>query len=187
MTMSDEPMLRLAKKVCLLGDYAVGKTSLVRRFVYNLFDDKYISTIGVKVSRKTLLTRRNDQIVELALMLWDLAGSEEFDRVRVSYLRGAEGAILVCDLTRPETLTSLRRYADEMRMINPEARLVLAANKRDLVESHGTAGQGFLDPQQVEAMAVELGAPYYLTSAKVGNEVDAMFRQLGQALVDRNR
>lgn len=178
---------RWAKKVCLLGDFAVGKTSLVRRFVYNLFDDKYISTIGVKVSRKILLTRRDDQIVELALMLWDLAGSEEFDRVRVSYLRGAEGAVLVCDITRPETLLSLQRYADELRATNPEARLVLAANKCDLLGSNMAASGAYLQPHQIEAMAAKLGMPYYLTSAKVGDEVETMFRQLSQALVDRKR
>jgi len=187
MTMDDEPRLRLAKKVCLLGDYAVGKTSLVRRFVYNLFDDKYISTIGVKVSRKILLTRRDGQIVELALMLWDLAGSEEIDQVRVSYLRGAEGAVLVCDITRPETLFSLQRYAGELRSTNPEVRLVLTANKCDLLTPNMAGNRGFLDLQQVETFAADLGVPYYLTSAKGGDAVESMFRHLGQALVERTR
>ena len=94
----------ISKKICLLGDFAVGKTSLVQRFVYALFDDKYISTIGVKVSRKTVVLPREDEVVELTLMLWDLAGSEEFGRVRASYLRGAVGAVLVCDVTRPHDL-----------------------------------------------------------------------------------
>ena len=70
-------MLTLSKKVCLLGDFAVGKTSLVRRFVYDLFDDQYLSTIGVKVSRKTITVARGQDLVELTMMLWDLAGSEE--------------------------------------------------------------------------------------------------------------
>ena len=80
-------MASVKKKICLLGSFAVGKTSLVRRFVYDLFDDKYITTIGVKVSRKTIVASRNGDVVELTMMLWDLAGSEEFDRVRTSYLR----------------------------------------------------------------------------------------------------
>ncbi len=71
-------MTTISKKVCLLGDFAVGKTSLVRRFVYDLFNDKYISTIGVKVSRKTVVVPRTHDLVELAMMLWDLGGSEEF-------------------------------------------------------------------------------------------------------------
>ena len=99
-------MVTLSKKVCLLGDFAVGKTSLVRRFVYDLFDDKYISTIGVKVSRKTVSLARDDDIVDLTMMLWDLAGSEEFSRMRASYLRGAACALMVYDISRPETLLS---------------------------------------------------------------------------------
>jgi small GTP-binding protein len=166
-----------SKKVCLLGDFAVGKTSLVRRFVYNLFNDKYIATIGVKVSRKTVVVPRDDEVVELTMMLWDLAGSEEFNQVRASYLRGAAGAVLVCDLTRPETLDSLRAYADDLLSVSPDAQLILAANKRDL------ADQQQLTPPQFETVAADLNAPSYLTSAKTGDEVDTLFRHLGRLLV----
>ena len=172
----------ISKKVCLLGDYAVGKTSLVRRFVYNLFDDKYISTIGVKVSRKVIAAPRGEGIVELTMMLWDLAGSKEFDRVRAGYLRGSAGAVVICDLTRPATLDSLRRYVDELRTISPGAQLVLAANKRDLVEPSLPEGLPTLDPERVEAEAASLGAPYYLTSAKMGDEIEELFRHLGRLL-----
>lgn len=171
-------MTSLNKKVCLLGDAAVGKTSLVRRFVYNLFDDKYLSTIGVKVSRKTVAVPRTDGVVELTMMLWDLAGSEEFDRVRSSYLRGAAGALLVCDLTRPETLDSLRVYAANLRSVNPNAQmLALGANKYDLIDSQ------MLDLAPIERIAADLNAPYYLVSAKTGYEVENLFRHLGQLLV----
>lgn len=169
-------MIALSKKVCLLGDFAVGKTSLVRRFVYDLFDDRYISTIGVKVSRKVIAVPREGEVVELTVILWDLAGSEEFDSLRVSYLRGAAGAVLVCDLTRPETLESCRMYADELRSVNPAARFVLAANKRDLVGSH------HLTEEQIAAAAAGLAIPHYLTSAKVGDDVEAVFRDLGRQL-----
>jgi len=168
----------LSKKVCLLGDFAVGKTSLVRRFVYDRFDDRYITTIGVKVSRKTVAVVRAYGIVELTMMLWDLAGSEEFDRVRASYLRGSAGAVLVCDLTRPETLDSLRAYQEDLFSINPEAQLVLAANKRDLAE------QQRLGTAQIEAFAAELNIPHYLTSAKTGDEVEQLFRQLGDLMAE---
>ncbi|MCB0231539.1 MAG: GTP-binding protein, partial [Anaerolineae bacterium] len=67
-------METLSKKICMLGDFAVGKTSLVRRFVYDMFDDSYISTIGVKVSRKPLVVVSDDRAVDLTMMLWDLAG-----------------------------------------------------------------------------------------------------------------
>lgn len=168
----------ISKKVCLLGDFAVGKTSLVRRFVYDLFDDKYLSTIGVKVNRKVVAVPQGDQVIELSMLLWDLAGSEEFDRLRASYLRGASGAVLVCDLTRPETLSSLVSYAEDLRRVSPGAHLVLAANKSDLT------GQLRLTAQEVEAVATSLHAPYRFTSAKTGEEVEMLFRSLGQMLVE---
>ena len=170
-------MSEIHKKVCLLGDFAVGKTSLVRRFVYSLFDDRYISTIGVKVNRKTVAVPDDSGVVAVTMMIWDLAGSEEFDRVRSSYLRGAAGAVWVCDLTRPETLDSLSTYLDSLRAVAPEARVILAANKQDLVE------QVRLKAEQVEAAACRLGVPYYLTSARTGDQVDKLFNHLGRLLV----
>jgi small GTP-binding protein len=173
----------MSKKVCLLGDFAVGKTSLVRRYVYDLFDDKYISTIGVKVSRKTVAVPTDSGIVTLAMMLWDLAGSEEFDRMRASYLRGASGAVLVCDLTRPETLDSSLAYAHDLAEISPAAKLVLAANKRDLVEPTPAGSALHLSNGQVEQLAAGLAVPHFLTSAKTGHEVEELFSTLGRLLV----
>ena len=171
-------MRKVSKKICLLGDFAVGKTSLVRRYVYNRFDDKYISTIGVKVSRKTVtVPQNNDELVEITIMLWDLAGSEEFDQVRASYLRGAAGAVLVCDLTRADTLGNLINYANDFSRVNSVSNLIVAANKNDLTDQHE------IKKGQVEAVAAQLKATFYLTSAKTGDEVEALFRQLGHLLV----
>lgn len=170
-------MVSLNAKVCLLGDYAVGKTSLVRRFVYNLFEDKYLSTIGVKVSRKVVALPRGDDVVELTLMLWDLAGSEEFDRVRASYLRGAAGALIVCDLTQRSSLDSIPEYVRQLRAVNPRAAIVLAANKHDLVD------QRMIREEEIAATAAELGTCSYLTSARMGVAVDEAFRQLGRLTV----
>ena len=170
-------MRAISKKVCLLGDFAVGKTSLVRRFVYNLFDDRYLSTIGVKVSRKSVIIPSDAEMIELAMMLWDLGGSEEFTQMRGSYLRGTSGALWVCDLTRPETLDSLPDYIGTLFEVSPDARLVLAANKRDLVDEQRIA------ESQVEAVAEDLGAPCYLTSAKDGDDVEALFHHLARLLV----
>jgi len=168
----------VSKKVCLLGDFAVGKTSLVRRFVYDLFDDKYISTIGVKVSRKTVAVPREDgAVVELTMMLWDLAGSEDFSQIRGSYMRGASGAILVCDLTRPETLRSLDGYLADLRQVAPEATIILVANKSDSPEQR-------LLLVQIEEAAARLGGICFLTSAQSGKNVEEMFRHLGRILVD---
>jgi len=167
----------VSKKVCLLGDFAVGKTSLVRRFVYDIFDEKYISTIGVKVSRKTVAVPTEDgPVVELTMMLWDLAGSEDFSQMRGSYLRGASGAILVCDLTRPESLASLGDYLADLRRVSPEAMLIVVANKSDSPEQR-------LLLHQVEEAAAALGADCFVTSARTGLHVEEMFRHLAHMLV----
>jgi small GTP-binding protein len=167
----------ISKKICLLGDFAVGKTSLIRRFVYDRFDDRYISTIGVKVSRKTLMVADGSGVVELNLLLWDLAGSDAFREVRASYLRGAAGAILVCDLSRPETVACLPDFTAGLRSASADPALIMAANKRDLLAEPTMA------PGAAAEMAARLEIPLHLTSARHGDEVEALFRQLGQLLV----
>ena len=171
-------MTTVSKKVCLLGDFAVGKTSLVRRFVYDFFEDKYISTIGVKVSRKTVQVPTNNQITNLTLMMWDLAGSETFSRMRSTYLRGSAGAILVCDLTRADTLDSLYTYTEDLYKVSASAKLVIAANKSDLVDQHQ------INVDQLEAASNKLKAPYFLASAKTGEEVESVFQRLGQLILN---
>ncbi len=169
--------MSISKKVCLLGDYAVGKTSLLRRFVYDRFDDRYISTIGVRVSRKSVVVPLARGPVDLVLMLWDLAGSEEFNAMRASYLRGAAGAILVCDVTRPETVEALVGYSQQLLLASAGAPLVVAANKIDVLEpsAEGT---------RIAEVAAALDSPFYYTSARTGLGVEAVFRALG-ALVLR--
>lgn len=171
-------MRAISKKVCLLGDFAVGKTSLVRRFVYDRFDDSYMSTIGVKVSRKTItLSAPSGELVELAILLWDLAGGEQFVDLRTSYLRGSAGAILVCDLTRPQTLEALEEYIQDLETIRPNAVYVLAANKVDLIS----------DPHDftpmLETFSRRHNIPYVLTSAKTGVGVATVFELLGHQLL----
>ena len=171
------PTAAYSKKICLLGDFAVGKTSLVRKFVYDIFDDKYISTIGVKVSRKTVAVITDGGVAELTMMLWDLAGSEDFNDIRASYLRGSAGAILVCDLTRPETLANLRAYVRDLRGQIADPKLVLAANKVDLQDELR------ISEAEIVAVAEELGTSLIFTSAKTGQGVEEIFRTLGSMLI----
>jgi small GTP-binding protein len=170
-------MSLLQKKVCLLGDFAVGKTSLVRRFIEGIFDDKYLSTIGAKVDRKTLRLETNGDAAELSMLIWDLAGGEKFDRVMSSYYRGAAGAVLVCDLTRAETLSSLTRYINDFWGINPHTPLVMVGNKADLVE------QQVITPANLAAVAGEYRLPWFTSSAKTGENVEALFATLGRQLL----
>jgi len=175
---------QISKKVCLLGEFAVGKTSLVRRFVYDVFDDKYISTIGVKVSRKTVVVPHEDDLIDLNMMLWDLAGSQAYSRVRASYYRGAAGAVLVCDLTRAETLAGLLPYAQDLAQVCPKARFVVAGNKNDLV------GERQIMLEDLGGAAAEIerttgcgSVPCTLTSALTGQEVEMLFRRLALMVI----
>lgn len=166
----------LSKKVCLLGDFAVGKTSLTRRFVYNRFDDRYKATIGVSVSRRTVLVPTADELVELTMIVWDLAGGEAWSRLHESYMRGAAGAILVTDLTRPSSTESLVRYTEDLRKVSPNASLVIAANKEDLAGASSA-----LEP--IADLSNALRASFYTSSAKTGAGVDAIFRRVGELIV----
>ncbi len=165
-------MKTIQKKICLLGDFSVGKTSLIRRFVEERFDEKYLSTIGVHMSRKRL--ERGDHLLDF--FIWDLAGGEDFDVIGPNYLRGAAGAIIVCDLTRQDTLAALSKYANRLREINPKAALVFVGNKIDLVDERTISDAD---------LVVELDSlanTYLLTSAKTGENVDQTFVRLADLI-----
>lgn len=161
----------IQKKVCILGDFAVGKTSLIRRYVEGRFDDKYLTTVGVVVSRK--LVGYAD--LSLHMLLWDLAGGRDFSQS--GYLVGAAGALIVCDLTRQSTLSYYQTYADQLRHFNSEVRLVLLANKSDLTDERAIA------EEQLVALAEEIGSPLLHTSAKTGENVETAFKSLADLLI----
>ncbi len=168
-------MPSIQKKICLLGDFAVGKTSLVRRFVEDIFEDKYLSTIGACVSRKIVTVCKSP----VTLLIWDLAGEEKFTQVMTSYYRGAAGAILVCDLTRAETFPSLKDYAQSFWRVNPHTPLVVVGNKVDLAEQRSIADVELSDA------AGHLDAFWLTSSAKTGENVQWLFEQLGARLLDQ--
>jgi GTPase SAR1 family protein len=140
--------------------------------VEDRFDDKYLSTIGVKISRKTL--QRPDY--DLNLLIWDLAGGDDIDQLSRRYLLGAVGAILVCDLTRPETLAITEQYVGVMQTVNSDSALVLAGNKADLEDERA------IDEEGLAAAAGAMGVPWLLTSAKSGLGVDDAFDLLARGL-----
>lgn len=169
-------MIQRTKKICLLGEFSVGKTSLIRRFVENRFDERYLSTVGVLVSRKNLVVDRPAPVA-LTLMIWDTAGSEAFSTVVRSYYQGAAGALVVCDLTRAETLAALGDYTTNLRVVNPGARVVLVANKVDLVS------QREISDEQLATLARHLEAPLVLSSARTGEGAEDAFQLLANAIV----
>ena len=168
-----EPTMKtIQKKICLLGEFAVGKTSLVRRFVEGRYDDKYLSTIGVKISRKPMM--RADHV--LNLLIWDLAGGDDYSKMGNHYLRGSVGALIVCDLTRSNTLEALMFYAKQLRDVNENAAIVFIGNKVDLTEARQ------ISDEQLQTVAAEHQVPFLLTSAKTGVSVDEAFDLLATQL-----
>ncbi len=158
-------------KVCMLGAFAVGKTSLVGRFVHSIFGDKYQTTLGVKIDKKDL--QLNGRPVEL--ILWDLAGEDEFIKVRSSYLRGSAGGVLVADGTRAETLDTAielqRKLYDEVGQVP----FILIVNKSDL------KAQWNVEFERLEQLRRE-GWQIIETSAKDDDNVDTAFHGLAARL-----
>ncbi len=101
----------IQKKICMVGVFATGKTSLVQQFIYSKFSEKYHSTVGVKIDRKEVILAGT----QVNLLLWDLAGQDKFQTVQGSYLRGSSGIFFVVDGTRRETLDELAAPADAGR------------------------------------------------------------------------
>ncbi len=164
----------IQKKICMLGAFAVGKTSLVSRYVQGIFSHKYLTTIGVKVDRKVVKVDNR----RVNLILWDINGEDEFLKVRMSYVRGAAGYLLVVDGTRPETLATaamLQRRASEAVGAIP---FVLVLNKIDLTE------QWELDESQVEKC---LSSPCTVvwTSARTGEGVEEAFMALAHEILKK--
>jgi small GTP-binding protein len=161
------------KKICMLGGFAVGKTSLVRRFVTNVFSDQYHTTIGVTVEKKTVAVDNQD----VTLLLWDLYGEDEFQRVRESYLRGSSGYILVMDGTRKSTLdTALSLQQIVVRTVGAVP-FVSIINKADLRSSWE------IDETAI-AQLRERGWTVLIGSAKLGQGVEELFGRLATQIVN---
>ena len=168
----------LIKKICLLGDAAVGKTSLIRRYVYSSFEDKYITTIGTKVTKKSLVFKHpsQDMKVRISLLIWDILGQKEYSRLHPVYYQGAEGALVVCDATRPSTIKSLEEWGVGFQKTVGSVPLVFLINKVDLVD------RDTFDMTEAQAIADKYNARLYFTSAKTGENVEKAFLDLGNIL-----
>ncbi len=170
--MSIPPEGTLQKKVCMVGSFAVGKTSLVARLVEGVFSEKYLTTVGVKIDRREMEVDSQ----RVLLLLWDLAGEDRFQRVQASYLRGAAGLLLVVDGTRRETVATalevLLRVTGERRGVPA----VVAVNKADL-SSTWEVDSASLKP------FLEAGIPVLHTSARTGEGVEEAFSVLVRAIL----
>ena len=162
----------IQKKVCMVGVYATGKTSLVRQFVHAKFSDKYLSTVGVKIDRKPVQVQGQD----VNLLLWDLEGRDGVQDIQTSYLRGAAGVIYVADGTRHETVTQVHELRELVQATVGDVPEVLALNKVDLADQWTvTAGD--------RADLARVAWHVFDTSAKTGDGVEAAFLWLATAMV----
>ena len=173
----------LKAKVCLIGEAAVGKTSLVRRYVEDAFDDRYISTLGSRVSlKKVWLTSKSDpsKTVEVQFSLWDLIGERSYlDTLHQEYLKGAQGIIAVCDVTRYSTFEALDEWITAAFHIAGRVPLAIVVNKIDL------KGQimCLYDEREPQEKAERYGGFAVWGSAKTGENVNPIFGQMSLAVI----
>jgi small GTP-binding protein len=176
-----EEISRRKYKICLVGDAAVGKTSLIRRFVYNDFDDKYLLTLGTRISKKTL-TIKDDKGRDFGvnLIVWDIMGQKGFrELLRDAYFYGAKGILAVCDVTRRETLESLEGWLSDVNTVTGKVPILFLGNKADLKEKVQVS------PQDLGRAAGAHGSPWFLTSAKTGESVEETFAKLAMQILAR--
>jgi len=169
----------LVKKVSLIGDPGVGKTSLIRRFVLDQFSDDYLSTIGAKVTKKEkyIDVKEEDLRIHLILMIWDVAGQKEYQQFHEMYLQGMEGVLAVCDLSRRNTFD---RLSDALALVAkhaPDIPMVFLLNKCDLVDP------ATVDLREVNAQAARKGIPVLPTSARTGQNVEVAFSKLTMLII----
>ncbi|MEH2284548.1 MAG: Rab family GTPase [Nostoc sp.] len=174
-------MSTISKKICLFGDFGVGKTSLIRQFVECQFSDEYLSTVGVKISRKLVSLSEKDLITEknLQLIIWDIEGSNKFKAVAKNYFQGSKGAVIVGDVTQAETLHHIQEHIQTFLAVNPNSYIVVALNKSDMIAAEYL--EKIRQMYQFTAQANILDT--YVTSAKTGNNVDKIFQTLATRLI----
>ncbi len=170
---------RVKLKICLLGDPAVGKTSLVQKYIYNLFSDSYIRTMGTKVSRKLINYHDPEANIdyEIIMMLWDIMGQQFSSMPLDKYFKMSHGALIVCDITRKETLNNLIKWKDKVYAESGEIPIIYLANKIDLGQKQD------ITPQDFSNFCEKENIEYYLTSAKTGENVEIAFNRLGELIV----
>jgi len=170
-------MTQITSKICVVGDFAVGKTSVIERFVSNQFSEKYLTTVGVKIDTKEIALAERG--ISVKLIIWDVAGAEEFGAKEFAYLRGATGFIFVVDGTREQTLISAQNLRNQIREQYGVLPAVLLLNKCDL------SGMWRIDNEKIEPLRADFDE-VYRTSAKTGVDVEAALSMLANLIVTQD-
>jgi small GTP-binding protein len=171
---------RMAEKICVLGDCGVGKTSIVKRYVQNRFDDEYLTTCGAKVTLKKMNLRYPDGNLQarLSIQIWDVTGGSQ-SGLKSAFFRGASGALVVGDAVRLQTQLDLWRWIEAFRAVAGSAPVLIVINKTDIMDR-----QEF-DYLLMDDLSKEFGCLYTMTSARKNDNVDGAFRMLCDILVRR--
>lgn len=168
-------------KLCLLGDGMVGKTSLLRKFVYDQFDDEYIVTFGTKTTKKVLSVQhpKTFDLVEVTFMVSDIMGQTDVRGIHDAYLYGASGGIIVCDMSRRDTLANIPNWVSKLQKVVGEVPMVFVGNKNDLMDEAQFTLEEFQD------VTSPYNSPTFTTSAKTGDHVEEAFKSLGVEILKR--
>ncbi len=156
----------------------MGKTSLVRKFVLDQFSDDYIATLGTKITKKRVkFDKDKNNVIDLYLMIWDVMGQKAFKKSQMRAYSDSKGAIIVCDITRHETLLNLITWYSDILSVTKEIPILILANKSDL------QNKAKFKKDDLKKIAKQLEAPFLYTSAKTGENVEEAFREIGKKLI----
>ena len=169
-------MTTLARKICLLGDFSVGKTSLIRRYIHDEFSADYHATVGVQIHQYKDSVDTGDHAVELAQVIWDIEGSRFGQELVANYVLGSAGAVVVGDATRRDVVSSMASHARIFLGIMPGRPVVFAVNKCDLVPEH--------ERPRTDGLMKDFGSVVIHTSALTGDAVRPLFHALGRRILE---
>ena len=168
------------KKVCLVGEGAVGKTSLIRKFVMDSFDDAYITTVGTKVSKKEVVAQSpGGMSARLDMTIWDIMGQPGFrELLKQSYFHGSSGIVVVFDVTKRETFEAIETWMDDVRgIVGDRPPVIFFGNKGDLPERA-------MGEDEAEETARSYKGTLYYTSAKTGENVEEGFMEIAKRMLE---